>query len=43
MVENVFARFAIIPFGATLFEYQPHRRPPVLWQSPQARFDGSKA
>lgn len=42
-VENNFARFAITPFGATVLEYQPHGRPPVLWQSPQARLDGSKA
>jgi len=30
-VENDFARFAITSFGATVLEYQPHGRPPVLW------------
>lgn len=42
-VENEFSKATISPFGATVLQFQPAGKKPILWQSPTAVFDGKKA
>ena len=42
-VENDFAKATLSPFGATILQFQPAGKKPMLWQSPTAVFDGKKA